>query len=109
MTTIGLTGGIGSGKSVVASLLATYGFPVYIADEESKRLVAQTPSILEQLAALLGETVRTPDGLDRRRMASLIFNDPPLLAKVNAVIHPAVACHFEAWKQRQSARAAVLE
>jgi dephospho-CoA kinase len=109
MTTTGITGGIGSGKSVVAALLATYGFPVYIADEESKRLVAHSPFIRERLTALLGEDIYLPDGLNRRRMAALIFTDSQLLAKVNAVIHPEVIRHFEAWKQQQSARTVILE
>jgi dephospho-CoA kinase len=109
MTTIGITGGIGSGKSVVLSLLETHGIPVYIADRESKRLVASSTAIREQLTALLGADVYDSNGLNRRRMASLIFNDPVLLAQVNAIIHPEVARHFQSWVQQQSTRYAALE
>lgn len=110
MTTIGVTGGIGSGKSVVVSLLATYGYPVYLADEESKRLVDTSSVIRERLSTLLDADIYGTNGLNRRRMASLIFSNPPLLEKVNAIIHPEVARHFRAWVQRQSAAvAAALE
>ena len=109
MITIGLTGGIGSGKSVVASLLEVYGMPVYSADEESKRLLDTAPLIREQLTALLGGSVYGSDGLNRRLMASLIFSDAKLLEQVNAVIHPEVGRHFRLWLERQTTQYAVLE
>ena len=133
MITIGLTGGIGSGKSVVASLLEVYGIPVYVADEESKRLLdapnpnrvsnpvrvedqpvpnpirVETSLLHERLTALLGDAIYGPDGLNRRLMASLIFNDARLLEQVNAIIHPEVALHFQSWAERQSTKYVVLE
>ena len=109
MTAIGLTGGIGSGKSTVASLLEIYGIPVYTADEESKRLLAVSPLIRERLTALLGDSVYDTDGLNRRRMASLIFNDAKLLEQVNAVVHPEVCLHFRSWIEQQTTQYAVLE
>ena len=109
MITIGLTGGIGSGKSVVASLLETYGMSIYIADKESKQLLNASPSIRAQLTALLGDSIYDAGGLNRRLMASLIFNDAKLLAQVNAIIHPQVAHHFKQWLSRQTSTFAVLE
>ena len=109
MITVGLTGGIGSGKSVVASLLESYSIPIYIADEESKRLLNTSPLIREQLTALLGSSVYSGDELNRRQMASLIFNDAKLLEQANAIIHPEVGHHFKAWVERQTANFAVLE
>ena len=134
MTTIGLTGGIGSGKSTVASLLEIYGIPVFVADEESKHLLdsfnptlnpnrvanpvrvrsrietADHLSLLrEQLTALLGDSVFGPDGLNRHLMASLIFNDAKLLERVNAIIHPEVGRHFRSWIERQTTQFSVLE
>ena len=122
MTTIGLTGGIGSGKSTVASLLETYGIPVYTADEESKRLLdslnpnrvlnpvrVDHSQLREQLTALLGDSIFGPDGLNRPLMASLIFNDAALLEQVNAIIHPEVGRHFQAWIERQTTQYVVLE
>ncbi|MDR2765830.1 MAG: dephospho-CoA kinase [Tannerella sp.] len=107
--TIGITGGIGSGKSLVVSLLETYGIPSFVADVESKRLVTTLPVIRERLTALLGEEIYDANGLNARRMASLIFRDPSLLTQVNAIIHPEVARHFREWVLRQSAPYAVLE
>ena len=109
MITIGLTGGIGSGKSVVASLLELYGMSVYIADEESKRLLTSSPLIHKRLTTLLGSSIYDADGLNRSLMASLIFNDAKLLEQVNAVIHPEVARHFKAWAIRQTTNFVVLE
>ena len=109
MITIGLTGGIGSGKSVISSLLELYDMSVYIADEESKRLLTSSPLIRERLTSLLGSSVYDTGGLNRRMMASLIFNDAKLLEQVNAVIHPEVASHFKAWVSRQTTNFVVLE
>ena len=126
MTTIGLTGGIGSGKSTVASLFEIYGIPVYSADEESKHLlealnpnrvanpvgveVAYRHSLLrERLTALLGDSIYESDGLNRNLMASLIFSDAKLLEQVNAIIHPEVALHFRSWAKQQTTNCIVLE
>ena len=109
MITIGLTGGIGSGKSVVASLLELYGMPVYIADEESKRLLTSSSLIRERLTTFLGNSIYDADRLNRRLMATLIFNDAKLLEQVNAVIHPEVEGHFRAWASRQTTNFVVLE
>ncbi|MDR2918586.1 MAG: dephospho-CoA kinase [Tannerella sp.] len=109
MIRIGLTGGIGSGKSVVASLLQTYGIPIYIADQESKKLLQTSPAIREQLITLLGNSIYEENRLNRQRMASLIFNDAKLLKKVNNIIHPQVASHFNTWAKRQNTEFTVLE
>ncbi|MDR0795171.1 MAG: dephospho-CoA kinase [Tannerella sp.] len=109
MITIGLTGGIGSGKSVVASLLELYGMAVFISDIESKRLVATSPLIRERLTALLGSSIFDANGLNSRRMASLIFNNTKLLEQVNAIIHPEVARHFKMWAERQTVSFVVFE
>jgi dephospho-CoA kinase len=104
MTAIGITGGIGSGKSTVAMLLQTFGIPVYAADTESRRLTAASPRIRQQLTALLGPAVYDASGLNRRLMASLIFSDARLLRQVNAIIHPEVARHFRAWTRQHADR-----
>ncbi len=98
MTVIGITGGIGSGKSVVSRLLETYGIPVYDADRESKRLTVSSPVIRERLTALLGADIYSPEGLNRALMAERIFCDTPLLEQVNAIIHPEVSRDFDCWK-----------
>lgn len=111
MTTIGITGGMGSGKSIVAALLKVYGIPVYDADSESKRLLLASPTIRRGLTDLLGADIYSPDGtsLCRARMASLIFADPNLLARVNAIIHPEVGRDFDAWRARLTTSVCAME
>jgi dephospho-CoA kinase len=109
MTTIGLTGGIGSGKSTVASLFAVYGIPVYGADDAGKKLVNTSPRLRSRLTGLLGDGIYDENGLNRRLMASLIFNDKCLLERVNGIIHPEVATDFDRWLMRQEGEYAALE
>lgn len=109
MIKIGITGGIGSGKSVVAALLELSGVPVYIADTESKLLTVTSPVIREKLIALFGDELYTPGGLDKKRLASHIFGNPERLAQVNAIIHPEVNRHFLAWAERRNAQACAIE
>jgi dephospho-CoA kinase len=109
MIKIGLTGGIGSGKSVVSSLLEALDVPVYIADTESKRLTQTSLSIREQLVSLFGETIYCGEEINRKRLASLIFNDAECLRKVNAIIHPEVNRHFLAWAARQTVPVCAIE
>lgn len=109
MIKIGITGGIGSGKSMVAALLEVWGIPVYIADTESKHLTATSPIIREKLIALFGKELYTTDGLDKRRLASHIFGDPERLGQVNAIIHPEVNRHFIAWVERQNTPVCAIE
>lgn len=110
MIKIGITGGIGSGKSVVATLLRLYGIPVYIADEESKRLTNSSPVIRRALVDLVGETVYDADGkLDKPRLANFIFGQPEHLARVNAIIHPEVNRDFLDWSERQEKAFCAIE
>ena len=109
MIKIGITGGIGSGKTVLSSLLALEGIPVYCADDESKRLTDTSPIIREQLKALIDNTLYVNDKLDRRRLASLIFEDETLLKKVNSIIHPVVGKDFRAWVAQQTSNRCALE
>lgn len=109
MTVIGITGGIGSGKSVVSRLLETYGVPVYDADRESKRLTVSSPVIRERLTALLGADIYLPEGLNRALMAERIFHDAALLEHVSAIIHPEVSKDFDCWKARLRTDVCALE
>ena len=109
MIKIGITGGIGSGKSVVASLLALSGVPVYIADEESKWLTNNSPVIREKLTALFDPEIYTNEGLNKKLLASHIFNNPEQLQQVNQIIHPEVNRHFSAWVERQTSPLCAIE
>ncbi len=92
---VGLTGGIGSGKTTVMKHIETLGYKVYYADEAGKRLMEQ-PEIIRQVQNIFDEDVTDKSGhLDRKRIASIVFNNPDKLTELNAVIHPAVARDFD--------------
>jgi dephospho-CoA kinase len=99
---IGLTGGIGSGKTTVANYLLSKGIPVYISDIEAKK-VMEFPEIIEKISNTFGKDLIATDAtLDRAKLASIVFNDPEKLKQLNAIVHPAVKKHFELWvKQNQ--------
>lgn len=110
MKIVGLTGGIGSGKSTVAELLRVYGIPVYDSDSRSKMLCQTDKELIFSLKLLFGEDVYLPDGsLNRRYMAKALFEDQTLLEASNRLIHPAVGKDFTAWAQQQDAPFAVQE
>lgn len=94
---IGLTGGIGSGKSVVSHLLKTMGIPVYIADDESKRITSTDSLIKQQLINLLGQGVYINGVLNKNLLAAYIFSDAEHAKIVNEIIHPRVKEDFVKW------------
>lgn len=94
---IGITGGIGSGKSVVSHLLELLGVPVYISDTETRALMVGDEQIRSGLVSLLGEEVYGQDGLNKPLLASYIFGEPAHAAKVNALVHPRVKEDFRRW------------
>src|SRR5690554_7451593 len=92
---IGLTGGIGSGKTTIVNYIASKNVPVYIADEQGKRIMEQ-PKIIERINALFHNEVLLDNGkLDRKKMALLVFNDPENLEALNNIFNPAVGVVFE--------------
>jgi dephospho-CoA kinase len=93
---VGLTGGIGSGKSTVASFFRKAGIPVYIADEAARKLM-DSPQILALIRQSFGDAVFAGDTLDRNALASIVFGDPDKLRTLNQIVHPAVARHFADW------------
>ena len=100
MKTVILTGGMGSGKSAVASLLKARGVSVYDSDSRTKFLYDRDPALVARLEEVLGTCLRAADGrLDRPKLASLIFSDPARKAAVEAVVHPAVLDDFRRWKR----------
>lgn len=94
---IGITGGIGSGKSVVSRLLEVMGIPVYISDIESKKLSHSDPVIRRELCSLLGEEVYVDGRLNKPLLASYLFGHPDHAGSVNAIIHPRVKEDFRCW------------
>jgi dephospho-CoA kinase len=101
MKKIGVTGGIGSGKSTVCELFRLHEIPVFDADSEAKKLNDTSPVIREKLIRLFGNDLYENNRLNRQKLASLIFSDAPTLQQVNAIIHPEVAACFEKWANEQ--------
>lgn len=99
---IGITGGIGSGKSVVCRLLRLMGVPVYISDLETRRVMAVDPEIRRRLIALLGEDVYAGGVLNKPLLAAYLFSDPSHAAQVNAIVHPQVKADFRHWVSQHS-------
>lgn len=100
---IGVTGGIGSGKSTVSKFIEEAGFPVYYSDIRAKTIVNDDPELRQKIKALLGEKSYDEAGLyDRKYVGNLVFDDADLLLKLNSLIHPAVKLDFEKWVKQQS-------
>lgn len=94
---IGLTGGIGSGKTTVANYIQSLGIPVYISDLEAKK-VMEFPSIVDEIVSAFGsEMIDANNSLNREKLASIVFNQSEKLKQLNAIVHPAVKKHFENW------------
>ncbi|MBX9887057.1 MAG: dephospho-CoA kinase [Flavobacteriaceae bacterium] len=93
---IGLTGGIGSGKTTIAKFFASEGVPIYIADLEAKSLM-DSKEIKKEIFELFGKTIFKNEMLDRAKIAEIVFNDPTMLVKLNSIVHPAVKKHFKEW------------
>ncbi|MFD2561761.1 dephospho-CoA kinase [Aquimarina rubra] len=106
---VGLTGGIGSGKSTVAKMFAKFDVPVYTADDEAKKLMNEDTVVKKQIIHLLGEKAYGKEGLNRAFIANKVFNDAKLLDKLNQIVHPAVADHFTAWKDKQKSAYVIKE
>ncbi|XOV67148.1 MAG: dephospho-CoA kinase [Fluviicola sp.] len=101
---IGITGGIGSGKSLVAKILQTMGYPVFYSDDEAKKLSDHHPNIRQELIALFGEEVYTYEGLNRPFLAEKIFQDESLRQQVNSIIHPRVREAFEQFSKNATSK-----
>jgi len=99
MMVVGITGGIGSGKSIVCSVFNALGIPVYDADTEAKKLY-EIPEVIEEVKKTFGGKFFTASGdLDKKKFAGLVFSDEVSLKKINAIIHPFVKKNFKIWKK----------
>lgn len=94
---IGITGGIGSGKSFFSSSLQERGIPVFDSDSQAKQLMLTDHTIVSSLKALLGDTVYIGGSLNKPLLASFIFSSPANAAKVNSIVHPRVKKAFIQW------------
>lgn len=109
MKVIGLTGGIGSGKTTVAGFFKELRVPVYIADDAGKRLMISSEDVKKDIIALLGPDSYHDNLPDRKYIASQVFNSAEKLEQLNKIIHPAVAEDFLQWKNLQTAKYVIYE
>lgn len=103
MLKIGITGGMGSGKSTVAHMFSLLGIPVYNADSEAKKLMENDSELKEAITGLFGKEAYLEYKLNRALIAAEVFNHPEKLQALNALVHPAVIAHGAKWMQEQQA------
>jgi len=106
---IGLTGGIGAGKSVVAKIFTTLGIPVFNADEVAKQMMQTSPAIKAQLIEQFGMDIYNASGLDKEKLAAIVFADPFQLQLLNAIVHPVTIQAAKDWAAKQSAPYVIKE
>lgn len=99
---LGLTGGIGSGKTTVSKIFTALGVPVYNADDEAKVLMQSSKKIKSKIIELFGEKSYFKNGLNRSYITQIVFKDKEKLKALNAIVHPEVTAHFNTWKSLQS-------
>lgn len=109
MLKIGITGGIGSGKSTIARVYEVLGIPVYYADAAARRLMDESPSIRQALQHHFGKESYTTAGLNRKYIANVVFNNPQKLELLNSLTHPATIRDAEEWMTQQHAPYAIKE
>src|ERR1044071_3786321 len=106
---IGLTGGIGSGKSTIAKVFEVLGIPVYYADEEAKRVMNEDESLKEQIIQHFGPEAYKEGQLDRRYISAIVFNNREMLELLNSIVHPVTLRDSERWMQQQATPYAIKE
>jgi dephospho-CoA kinase len=109
MLKVGLTGGIGSGKTTVAQIFEVLGIPVYYADQAAKELMNRDPNLKKKLLTSFGPEVYKEGMLDRAYLSELVFADEEKLALLNSIVHPATMQDAERWMQNQNAVYAIKE
>ena len=102
MINVGITGGIGSGKSTVCKIFETLKIPVYYADWHARILSNTHPDVVSGVTKLLGDSIYQSGKMDRKKVGEIVFNDKEKLNALNQIIHPVVAEHFEEWKEKHS-------
>jgi dephospho-CoA kinase len=105
MIKVGITGGIGSGKTTVCKLFELLGIAVYYSDDEAKKILDYDSTVKSEMLTLFGPTILNEfEQIDRKKIASIVFSDTTKLALLNSIVHPAVASHFEDWSKKQSSQ-----
>jgi dephospho-CoA kinase len=107
--TLGITGGIGSGKTTVCNVFTVLGIPVFLTDIEARLLMDTDPEIKEKLNSLLGKNMYLSGNLDRKALADIVFTNKCILEKVNNLVHPKVFSSFNKWKTLQDSSYVIME
>jgi dephospho-CoA kinase len=105
---VGLTGGIGSGKTTIANYFKSFGVPIYIADDEAKKLI-HTSKILNKIKNQFGEELVTDKQLNREKLAQIVFSNPEKLSQLNQIVHPEVKKHFLKWFEKQKKHSYIIK
>lgn len=108
MIKVGLTGGIGSGKSLVSEIFSQLGIPVFNADNEAKIILNQNTDVINSIKSTFGN-VYIGNEINKKKIASIIFNDPDALKKINSIIHPKVHEYFQTWISEQKDAKYIIE
>jgi len=97
MITVGLTGGIGSGKTLISKVFNCLGIPIFNADYEAKKIMNSDEDVILQIKHEFGDDIYGIESINRKRLASIIFEDKNALIKINSIIHPKVRESFMTW------------
>lgn len=109
MIKVGLTGGIGSGKTLVSEVFVRLGVPVFNADCEAKVILNTDKETIKKVKQEFGSEIYTDQGINRKKLASIIFNNTSALQKINAIIHPRVRQYFYEWINNQNTQYVIEE
>ncbi|WP_420602038.1 dephospho-CoA kinase [Flagellimonas sp.] len=109
MMIVGLTGGIGSGKSTIAQMFRDLGVQVYDSDMEAKKMMVDSPELKSSITKLIGKSAYRRGKLNRAYIAKKVFKNPDLLGQLNAIVHPAVKSHFLNWSENQTSPYVIQE
>ena len=106
---LGVTGGIGSGKTTVCRIFRVLGVPVFVADKVARQLMNSDPAIRDAINSITGKDMYMSGELDRKDLARIIFNKPEILRMVNGAVHPAVLHMFDEWATQSEERYVIME
>lgn len=109
MLKVGVTGGIGSGKSIVCQVFHAFGIPVFSADDAARQLMENDPDLIQRIQLLLGNEVYVQGKLDRAKVSSIVFKEPEKLQALNALVHPATIGYSKRWMGDQSSPYVIKE
>jgi len=109
MLKVGITGGIGSGKTIVCQVFHTLGIPVFYADDSARYLMNNDATLIHDIKAIFGDQIYVEDKLNRQKLSGIVFRDPAKLQQLNAIVHPATVQYAKDWMEHQQTPYAIKE